>query len=77
MPNKYSEMDEWSDVDVALFKESDELVVDDGVDILNRAVTASSGSSPNSLIVISEGDSWFDYKISADLIDCLRRYHGY
>ena len=57
-------MDQWSDEDVAMFKEG---------------VNASDlrSSSEKSLTVISEGDSWFNYKVSADLIDCLRRFHGY
>ena len=62
MPNKYAEMDQWTDEEVALFKES---------------ATTLVKQARNSLTVVSEGDSWFDYKISADLIDCLRRYHGY
>jgi lysophospholipase L1-like esterase len=27
--------------------------------------------------IVAEGDSWFDYRIGPDIIDCLRRFHGY
>lgn len=27
--------------------------------------------------IIAQGDSWFDYKPGTDLIDCLRKNHGY
>lgn len=27
--------------------------------------------------LVAEGDSWFDYPIGTDIIDCLRHYHGY
>jgi len=64
MPNKYSEMDQWSDEDVAMFKEGAN--VGDLRSLIEKPLT-----------VISEGDSWFNYKVSADLIDCLRRFHGY
>lgn len=28
-------------------------------------------------LVVAHGDSWFDYPIGTDIIDCLRRFHGY
>ena len=57
-------MDQWSDEDVAMFKEGAN--VGDLRSLIEKPLT-----------VISEGDSWFNYKVSADLIDCLRRFHGY
>jgi len=62
MPNKYVQMNDWSDIDVALFKEQ---------------AKDMSDIETSQLTVISEGDSWFDYRIGVDLIDCLRRVHGY
>jgi len=35
-------------------------------------VAAAAGS-----YLVAEGDSWFDYPIGTDIIDCLRAYHGY
>jgi len=63
MANKYSEMDQWSDDDIAIFK---------------KEYRSKARKNRNrKLTVISEGDSWFNYKVSADLIDCLRSFHGY
>ena len=77
MANKYTEMDQWSDEEVALFKESDELILEQVGNVKDQPVGFYIKKTKSPLSVISEGDSWFDYKISADLIDCLKRYHGY
>lgn len=69
----YSCMDTWSDKEVLKFKE-------EGVE-----QQESSGGSAQLVArglfgrpqVVAEGDSWFDYTPGTDLIDCLRRYHGY
>ena len=76
MPNKYAEMDQWTDEELALFKEGDELIEKPSFNA-NKSATTSVKQASNSLTVVSEGDSWFNYKISVDIIDCLRLFHGY
>jgi len=56
-------MDQWSDEEVAIFKE--------------RYQAETRKNKNRKLTVISEGDSWFNYKGGTDLIDCLRNFHGY
>lgn len=73
MANKYSHMDEWTDEQVANFKE-------EGKDAQINQIEIKSGvmsflSEKNKLV--SEGDSWFDYMPGTDIIDCLRNHHGY
>ena len=64
MANEYAEMDQWSDDEVAIFK--------------THYQSSKARKDKNSkLTVISEGDSWFNYKVGTDLIDCLRNFHGY
>lgn len=77
MPNKYSQMDQWSDEEVAFFKEDAASEGDQSTTIFDGPVGAAPISTRSKLTVVSEGDSWFDYKIGTDLIDCLRRFHGY
>ncbi len=78
MANQYAEMDTWTGDEVAAFKEearAQELASlllafersEDGVDEM-----LSSGQ-----VLVAEGDSWFDYRPGTDLLDCLRRNHGY
>ncbi len=71
--NDYKYMDEWSDEEVALFKE-------EGIEQQevsgDESLTKSCGLIKKRRIV-AEGDSWFDYLPGTDLIDCLRRHHGY
>ena len=89
MPNKYAEIDQWTEEEVALFKEMDDpfLYHEYNHDVsVNRELKRSlkkkkikhkKKEKHKSLTVISEGDSWFNYKISVDIIDCLRLFHGY
>lgn len=70
MPDEFTEMDEWTDEEVALFKERARLSERDVASFLEDAVAA-----PEPLI--AEGDSWFDYLPGTDIIDCLRNHHNY
>lgn len=76
MPNKYAAMDNWSEEEVALFKEL-AIAQSEGEPNITAGPMATASSTQSHLKIVAEGDSWFDYKISADLIDCLRKFHGY
>ena len=76
MPNKYAAMDNWSEEEVALFKEL-AIAQSEGEPNITAGPMATASSTKSHLKIVAEGDSWFDYKISADLIDCLRKFHGY
>ncbi|MBE8557181.1 SGNH/GDSL hydrolase family protein [Vibrio sp. OPT24] len=69
----YLYMDEWSEEEVAKFKE-------EGIE-QQELFGARGQSEPLSLLkhpqLVAEGDSWFDYLPGTDLIDCLRKHHGY
>jgi hypothetical protein len=39
------------------------------------AVRARGAAQPR--VIVAHGDSWFDYPIGTDIIDCLRKFHGY
>ncbi len=69
----YSYMDEWSDEEIAKFKEK-------GVE-RQEAFGDKSLIEPHAFFkrpqFVAEGDSWFDYLPGTDLIDCLRNHHGY
>ncbi len=71
MPDEFSdefkEMDEWTDEEVALFKEKARLGEHDVDRVLEDAAAI-----PETLI--AEGDSWFDYLPGTDIIDCLRSH---
>lgn len=67
----YDAMDEWSDEQVAEFKE---LKTEDSLEDVH---IQSKGFRPTREIVVAEGDSWFDYLPGTDLIDCLSNHHGY
>ena len=60
----YSSLDDLSEEEVAFFKED----AQDNIDAMAFSVAST---------VVAEGDSWFDYPVGTDLIDCLRRHHGY
>ena len=38
------------------------------------AVISAQGAAP---YIVAEGDSWFDYPIGTDILDCLAEYHDY
>jgi hypothetical protein len=62
----YKELDKLSDKQVARFKEAWR----DQPSARDRA----AGAPP---VLVAEGDSWFDYLPGTDVIDCLRKHHGY
>lgn len=71
--SNYAYMDEWSDEEVAKFKE-------EGIE-QQEAFGDKSLIEPRTFFerpqIVAEGDSWFDYLPGTDLIDCLRKHHGY
>lgn len=67
MTHDYSEMDAWTEEEVAAFKDAPERVV----------FTESFREPSPSAKLVAEGDSWFDFLPGTDLIDCLRNHHGY
>jgi len=75
MTNKYAYMDKWSDDKIALIK--------DGLISMHEMADEVFGGTENmpqdrrDLKIVSEGDSWFDYRIGIDLVDSLRRFHRY
>ncbi|TCT20873.1 SGNH/GDSL hydrolase family protein [Thiobaca trueperi] len=71
--SNYAYMDELSDEEVAEFKEEG---IEQQEAFGDRSLTKSSADFEMAQIV-AEGDSWFDYLPGTDLIDCLRRNHGY
>jgi len=77
MENKYSYMDNFTDNEIANFKEEGQEIPLNNLELkFNRLVSKTKvpGIQPN---LVSEGDSWFDYLPGTDLIDCLRMHHGY
>jgi len=58
--NKYIELDGLSQEEIEDFK---------------FEAKENSINSFHSVEVIAEGDSWFDYPIGTDLVDCLRKHH--
>src|SRR5262249_15992013 len=69
MSDQFSEMDNLTSEQVALFKER---AKNKGQEKLrSRALSAEAISTT----VIAEGDSWFDYLPGTDIIDCLRNNH--
>jgi hypothetical protein len=71
MPDQFSEMDDWTSEQVAQFKEEGQVEQLERTRALAPAAVAGVG------MVIAEGDSWFDYLPGTDIINCLRRNHGY
>ena len=78
MANTYAEMDSWTDEEVAAFKEearARELATQlRAFQPFDDSVVAMA-ASPR--VLVAEGDSWFDYLPGTDILDCLRRNHGY
>lgn len=71
--SNYKYMDEWSDEEVAKFKE-------EGIE--QQEVFGDKSLIESRILlkrpqIVSEGDSWFDYLPGTDIIDCLRKHHGY
>lgn len=68
----YTYMDEWNDEEVAKFKE-------EGIEL--QEPFGEKFKIESALLrrpqLVAEGDSWFDYLPGTDLIDCLRKHHGY
>jgi hypothetical protein len=69
MPQDFREMNEWTDEQVAQFKERRRPAA--GV----RAMAMKGITRPS--VLVAEGDSWFDYVPGTDIIDCLRGNHDY
>jgi hypothetical protein len=79
MSNKYSFMDDWDSKKVAQFKEEavDKELELFGPDLLSRDASSEYRIPLESKRLVAEGDSWFDYLPGTDIIDCLRKHHGY
>lgn len=41
------------------------------------AAPQRAGARREQRLIVAEGDSWFDYPLGTDIIDCLRKFHGY
>ena len=67
----YKYLDEFNDEQVQTFKEEARELE------LERMATAFVEGEPDMGRLVAEGDSWFDYTPGTDLIDCLRKFHGY
>src|SRR5262249_10300256 len=69
MSDQFSELDNLTSEQVALFKER---AKNKGREkVRPRALSAEAVSAT----VVAEGDSWFDYLPGTDIIDCLRNNH--
>lgn len=66
-------MDKWSDEEVTNFKEEGKDKQLNQIEIKAGTLKFLHGSTK----IVAEGDSWFDYFPGTDLIDCLRKHHGY
>lgn len=66
---RHDEMDQWSDEQVAEFKERARYRI--------ARPAARNLEEKVAETIVAEGDSWFDYLPGTDLIDCLRAHHGY
>ena len=66
-------MDEWSDKEVAEYKEEGKEKQINQIEVMSGIMSFLSESNK----IVSEGDSWFDYPPGTDLIDCLRNNHNY
>ena len=75
MTNQYSYMDDWSERELNELKERTINVLSN--ESAEEGFTPGLASNTKDLKFIVEGDSWCDYKVSADLVDCLVNYHGY
>jgi len=66
-PN-FKEMDNWSKEEIEHFKTKARTP---------RPIGALGVRGIEVGTLIAEGDSWFDYPVGTDIIDCLRNYYGY
>jgi len=69
MSDQFSEMDNLTSEQVALFKEQAKNKEQ------KTLKTLAAGAEAVSTTLIAEGDSWFDYLPGTDVIDCLRNNH--
>ena len=69
----YTFMDDWNDEEVVKFKEEG---IEQQEAFGDKALyeTFKFDERPQ---LVAKGDSWFDYLPGTDLIDCLRKHHGY
>lgn len=73
--SKYEERDGWTSEQVAEFKNRGRFRAVPPAGLLAPTVTltkAAATAAPPSNHLVAEGDSWFDYPVGTDLIDCLR-----
>jgi hypothetical protein len=73
VPDQFSEMDNWTSEQVALFKEEANRKQQQKL----RHQTFVRGAKTSPEILVTEGDSWFDYSPGVDIVDCLRNHHDY
>jgi len=73
MSTDYSYMDEWSEQQITDFKDSGIANEVNQIEIMSGVIKLLSDKKA----IVAEGDSWFDYLPGTDLIDCLRKHHGY
>jgi lysophospholipase L1-like esterase len=72
MAEDYTFMDDWTDEEVADFKEEareKEISLEGASGGMETAFPAEK--------IVAEGDSWFDYLPGTDIIDCLRSHYNY
>jgi hypothetical protein len=74
MPTKrnYAKLDAMTPEQVRAFKSA----AAGAAEITTAARRLDRPAKPERLIV-AHGDSWFDYPIGTDIVDCLRKFHGY
>jgi hypothetical protein len=68
MSPNFKEMDNWSKEEIEHFKEKARAP---------RAVGMLGVKGAAVGTLVAEGDSWFDYPVGTDIIDCLRSHYGY
>ena len=73
MPDDFSHMDEWQSDEVARFK--DEAKNKAVERMLSRTLVPTAETAFQK--IVAEGDSWFNYPLGIDIIDCLRGNHDY
>lgn len=69
MSGQFSEMDNLTSEEVALFKEQARNKEQKSIQTMTLKIAAPPAT------LIAEGDSWFDYLPGTDVIDCLRNNH--
>ena len=63
MADEFSQMDRWTETQVAHFKK----------EALSKSLQALKSPDDKPKRLVAEGDSWFDYGLAGtDLVDCLR-----